>query len=129
MNIRLVAGSMAIGLLCLVALFLFAPRSAPELLTAAEYERAITAWRKRPDATGEFVATCLPLMEPELKESDLKGTSFKNQTELARDICHRFINVVLDGRLTLAEINRYPGGLPFKLVEEAERRRAKSRNE
>ncbi|ASY61940.1 hypothetical protein SJ05684_c04740 [Sinorhizobium sojae CCBAU 05684] len=41
---------------------------------------------------------------------------------MARDICQRFLNVFLDGRLTLGEVNHYHESFPFKLVEEAERR-------
>ncbi len=91
-------------------------------MTYAEYERAAAALRKRPGATEEFVAKCLSLMVPEFKESDLVGTSFSNRNAMARDICQRFLNVFLDGRLTLGEVNHYHESFPFKLVEEAERR-------
>ncbi|YCI06126.1 hypothetical protein M1D34_29245 (plasmid) [Ensifer sp. D2-11] len=121
MDIRFVAGSMIIGLLCMAAIWQFAPRSAPQAITYGEYERAIAALRKRTGATEEFVSKCSALMVPELKESDLIGTSFTDRTPMAGNICRRFLAVMLDGRLTLAEIND-PEGLSFKLIEEAERR-------
>jgi hypothetical protein len=120
---------MAIGWSCVIALALFADRPPPELLTDAQYERAIAALRKRPRAREELVAKCVRWTMAEIKEADLRGTSYSDRAAMAKDICQRFFKVMLDGRLTLAEINRLGDSGPLKLIEEAERRQPRFRDE
>jgi len=120
MNIRFVAGGMAVALLCAIAIILFAPRPDP-LIGYGRYEWGIAALRKRPGAEREFVEMCVPEVEAEFKESDLKETSYSSRAEMALDLCRRYFAVVIDGRLTLAEINL--DRLPLSVLEEAERRK------
>ncbi|WP_156414714.1 hypothetical protein [Ensifer sp. Root278] len=121
MNLRFVAGGMAVALLCAIAIVLFAPRTEPLTISYYKYEFVLPALRKRPDAAREFIAMCAPEIESELKETDLKETSYSNRAEMAQDLCRRYFAVVIDGRLTLAEIN-LSGSFPLSLLEEAERR-------
>ncbi|MEI3855505.1 MULTISPECIES: hypothetical protein [Ensifer] len=123
MNLRFVAGGMAVALLCAIAIVLFAPRTEPQMISYYEYEWGLPALRKRPDVAREFMAMCAPETEAALRESDLRETSYSNRAEMARDLCRRYFAVVIDGRLTLAEINLSATGLlPLSVLEEAERR-------
>ncbi|WVT75307.1 hypothetical protein QM996_09580 [Sinorhizobium chiapasense] len=121
MSLRFVAGGMSIALLCAIAIILFAPRTEPTMISYSEYEWGLPALRKRPGAAREFVELCAPDIEAALTESQLEGTRYSNRAEMAQDLCRRFFKVMIDGRLTLEEINR-PGLLPLSVIEEAERR-------
>ncbi|NVD38994.1 hypothetical protein HT585_09015 [Ensifer sp. HO-A22] len=119
MNLRLLATSMAIGSLCMIALYLFAPRTPP---SDAEFKQSAATFIKRPGAAEEWVAICRPLLMPQLLEAKHEGALLSTLTAEAEDVCRRFSKVVADGRLTMIEINSHQGPLPFKVVEDAERR-------
>jgi hypothetical protein len=119
MNLRFVAAGICVALLCATAIVLFAPRPDP-LIGYARYERGIAALRKHPGAAQEFVTTCAQEAETEFKDKDLEGPSYSSRAEMALDLCRRYFAVAIDGRLTLAEINR--PSLPLSVLEEAERR-------
>lgn len=120
MNLRFVAAGICVAFLCATAIVLFAPRPDP-LIGYARYERGIAALRKHSGVAQEFVATCAHEAETKFKETDLEGTSYSSRAEMALDLCQRYVAVVVDGRLTLAEFNR-SGPLPLSVLEEAERR-------
>lgn len=119
MNLRLLTASMAIGLLCMIALYLFAPRTAP---SDAEFTRAAATFIKHPGALEEWVRSCRPQLMPQLADAKHEGALLSTLTAEAEDVCRRFLGVVADGRLTMSEINSHADPLPFKVVEDAERR-------
>lgn len=123
MNLRFVAGGMTIGLVCAIAIVLFAPRTESLFTGYAHYERGIEVLRKHPGARQEFMEMCVPESEAELTDSHLEKTPYSSRAEMAKDLCRRYFDVVADGKLTLSEINRSASGtLPFSVIEEAERR-------
>lgn len=65
---------------------------------------------------------CVRLAMPEIKDADLKGTSYSDRTTMAKDICRRIIKVMLDGRFTFAHFRRLANSDVLKLIVEAERR-------
>lgn len=119
MNLRLLAASMAIGVLCTIALYLFAPHTAP---SDAEFKRLAATFVKRPGALEEWVRTCRPLLMQQLLDAKHQGALLSTLTAEAEDVCRRFMKVVADGRLTITEINSHTDPLPFQVVEDAERR-------
>ncbi|KOF13971.1 hypothetical protein AC244_29185 [Ensifer adhaerens] len=122
MNFRLLAANMAIGLLCTIALYLFAPRTAPKQITDAEFKTAAESFSKRPGAMEEWIKICRPLLMPQLLDAKLEGALLSTRTAQAEDVCRRFLDVVADGRLTISEISSHADPFPFKVVEDAERR-------
>ncbi|WP_139109867.1 MULTISPECIES: hypothetical protein [unclassified Ensifer] len=112
---------MIIGLLCMIALYLFAPRTAPKQITDVEFKRAAESFIKRPGAMQEWVKICRPLLMPQLLDAKVEGALLSTRTAQAEDVCRRFLNVMADGRLTMSEINSQPDPFPFKVVEDAER--------
>ena len=122
MNLRLVAGSMSVALLCIVAIVLFAPRT-EQYMSYSKYEWTLSALRKRPDAQPQYVEACVSEYLPVLKDDALEGTPYSSREQMAEDVCRRYFKVFVDGRLTFAEFNRSMyEELPFSVIEEAERR-------
>lgn len=122
MNLRLVAGSMSVALLCIVAIVLFAPRT-EQYMSYSKYEWTLSALRKHPDAQPQYVEACVSEYLPDLKDDALEGTPYSSREQMAEDVCRRYFKVFVDGRLTFAEFNRSMyEELPFSVVEEAERR-------
>ncbi|OOG63596.1 hypothetical protein B0E45_29245 [Sinorhizobium sp. A49] len=119
MNVRLLAASMAIGLLCMIALYLFAPRTPP---SDAEFKRSAETFLKRSGAMEEWVGICRPLLMPQLSDAKHEGALLSTLTTEAEDVCLRFLKVIADGRLTMSEVNSQADPFPFKVVEDAERR-------
>ena len=122
MNLRLVAGSMSVALLCIVAIVLFAPRT-EQYMSYSKYEWTLSALRKRPAAQRQYVEACVSEYLPVLKDDAREGTPYSSREEMAEDVCRRYFKVFVDGRLTFAEFNRSMyEELPFSVIEEAERR-------
>ncbi len=92
-------------------------------MSYSKYEWALSALRKRPGARQEYMKECVPESAAELKDAQLEGTPYSSRTEMAEDLCRRYFDVIIDGRLTFAEFNRSMSEpLPFSVIEEAERR-------
>ena len=113
---------MSVALLCIVAIVLFAPRT-EQSMSYSQYEWAISALRKRPAARQEYIEECVPQSVAEFRDSQLEGTPYSSRQEMAEDLCRRYFDVIVDGRLTFSEFNRSMfEPLPFSVIEEAERR-------
>ncbi|QFI69366.1 hypothetical protein EKH55_4492 [Sinorhizobium alkalisoli] len=72
---------------------------------------------------------CVHWTIPEIQKFDLDETSYPDRTAMAKDICRRFVQVVVDGRFTLADVNRLGDSDVLELIEEAELRQPRFRDE
>lgn len=122
MNFRLLAVSVLIGLVLTVALYLFAPHTPERQRTDAEQQAAAKAFLRHPGAMEEWLKQCLPELMPQLLDAGYEGALLSTRTAQVEDVCRRTLNMLADGRLTMSEINRNRDPIPFKLVEDAERR-------
>ncbi|HEV7309634.1 hypothetical protein [Ensifer sp.] len=122
MNLRLVAGGMLAALLCAIAIILFAPRT-EQFMSYSKYEWTVSALRKRPTVRQDLTEVCVSEWASELKDAQLEGTPYPSRVKAAEDLCRRYFDVIIDGRLTFAEFNRsMSGALSLSVIEEAERR-------